>query len=142
MDIYSTNMRREALLKFAEALGSRRSALMRDECGDWRIEGNRGHIYAVPGALEQPHTPGFQIYFGGVVVEKGWLNTKREVAFAKVMQDGDIDGCMFMDRLPIKGEAEVIRGRLGIPKKREVGELELERLRTQIAGFNAQRVDA
>jgi hypothetical protein len=35
-----------------------------------------------------------------------------------------------------------VRGRLGVPKKREVGELELERLRTQIAGFNAQRVDA
>jgi hypothetical protein len=77
MDIYSPNMQREALLKFAEALGSRRSALMRDECGDWRIEGNRGHIYAVPGALDQPHTPGFQIYFGGAGVEKGWLNTIR-----------------------------------------------------------------
>ena len=25
-----------------------------DECGDWRIEGNRGHIYTVPGALDEP----------------------------------------------------------------------------------------
>ena len=105
-------------------------------------EGNRGHIYAVPGALDQPHTPGFQIYFGGAGVEKGWLNTKREMAFAKVMQDGDVDGCMFMGRLPTKAEAEVIRSRLGILKKREVGELELERLRTQMASFNSQRVDA
>ena len=40
---YPANMQREALLKFAEALGSRRSALMRDKCGDWRIEGNRDH---------------------------------------------------------------------------------------------------
>jgi hypothetical protein len=93
MDIYSPNMQREALLKFAEALGSRRSALMRDECGDWRIEGNRGHIYAVPGALDQPHTPGFQIYFGGAGVEKGWLNTKREMAFAKVMQETSTATC-------------------------------------------------
>ena len=68
------------------------------------------------------------------------VNTKR--AFAKVMQDGDVDGCMFMGRLPTKAEAEVIRSRLGILKKREVGELELERLRTQMASFNAQRVDA
>ena len=48
---------------------------------------------------------------------------------AKVMQDGDIDGCMLMGRLPTKAEAEVIRSRLSILKKREVGELELERLR-------------
>jgi hypothetical protein len=88
MDIYPTNMQREVLLKFAEALGSRRSALMKDECGDWRIIGKRGHIYAVPGALEEPNTSGFQIYFGGLEVEKGWLNAKREMAFAKLMQDG------------------------------------------------------
>jgi hypothetical protein len=49
---------------------------------------------------------------------------------------------MLMGRLPTKGEAEVIRSRLGILKKREVGELELERLRNQMASFNAQRVDA
>ncbi len=74
--------------------------------------------------------------------EKGWLNTKREMAFAKVTQDGDVDGCMFMARLPTEAEAKVIRSRLGILKKREVGELELERLRTQMASFNAQRVEA
>jgi hypothetical protein len=94
MDIYSPNMQREALLKFAGALGSRRSALMRDERGDWRIEGNRGHIYALPRALDELHAPGFQIYFGGEGVEKGWLNTKREMTFAKGMRDGDIDGCI------------------------------------------------
>jgi hypothetical protein len=44
------------------------------------------------------------------------------MTFAKVMQDGDIDGCRFMDRMPTKAEAEVIRARLGILKKREVGE--------------------
>jgi hypothetical protein len=142
MDIYPPSMQREALLKFAEALGSRRSALTRDECGDWRIVGKRGHIHAVPGDLDQPHTPGFQIYFGGVGIEKGWLNVKREMTFAKVMQDGDIDGLMFMGRLPTKAEAEVIRSRLGIPKKREVSERELERLRSQMASFNAQGVDA
>jgi len=25
-----------------------------DECGDRRIEGNSGHIYGVPGALDEP----------------------------------------------------------------------------------------
>jgi hypothetical protein len=128
MDIYSPNMQREALLQFAGALGSRRSALVRDECGDWRIEGNRGHIYAAPGPLDQPHTPGFQIYFGGEGVEKGWLNTKREMAFAKVTQDGDVDGCMFMGRLPTKAEAEMIRSRLAIPKRRTLSDEHRARL--------------
>ena len=44
-----------------------------------------------------------------------------------MLQDGDTDGGMLMGRLPTKDEAEVIRSRLGILKKREVGELELER---------------
>jgi hypothetical protein len=142
MDVFPPSMQRDALLNFAEARGSRRSALVRDECGDWRIEGNRGHVYAVPGALDEPSPPGFQIYFGGAEVGRAWLNTKREMAFVKVTQDGDTDGCMLMDRLPTKAEAEVIRTRLAIPKRREVGELELERLRIQMAGFNAQGVDA
>ncbi len=61
-------------------------------------------------------------------VEQGWLNTKREMAFAKVMQDGDIDGCTLMGRLPIKGEAEVIRSRLAIPKKRTLSDEHRARL--------------
>jgi hypothetical protein len=50
--------------------------------------------------------------------------------FATVTQDGDEDGCLFLDRVPTKAEAAVIRGRLRIAKKREVGEGELERLRS------------
>ena len=47
MDIYPPpTMQREALLKFAEALGSAANALRRDECGDPCINGRRGHIYA------------------------------------------------------------------------------------------------
>lgn len=85
MDIYSPtcNARHSSSSPGHWAAGAVR---MRDECGDWRIEGNRGHIYAVPRALDELHAPGFQIYFGGEGVEKGWLNTKREMAFAKVMQ--------------------------------------------------------
>jgi hypothetical protein len=44
----------EALAVFAAALGSASRALRRDECGDPRINGKRGHIYAVP--------EGFQLY--------------------------------------------------------------------------------
>jgi hypothetical protein len=39
-----------ALLAFAEACGTRASALRRDECGDWAIWGSNGHVYAFPRA--------------------------------------------------------------------------------------------
>ena len=56
---------REALIKLVEALGCWDRALRRDECGDWAVFGKLGHIYAVPGTLDQPKTEGFLIYFRG-----------------------------------------------------------------------------
>jgi hypothetical protein len=50
------------------------------------------------------------------------------MAFAKVMQDGDIDGCMLMGRLPTKAEAKVIRSRLAIPKRRMLSDEHRARL--------------
>jgi hypothetical protein len=111
---------REALAVFAQALGSAASALRRDECGDPRINGKRGHIYAVP--------EGFQLY---CVCEsrKAWTYAKRALSFAVVTQDGDEEGMLIMDRLPTTEEAEVIRGYLGINKEREYDEATLARLR-------------
>jgi hypothetical protein len=47
MDIYPPAKQRQALLRLAEALGSAWTALRREECGSWRIKGERGWIYAV-----------------------------------------------------------------------------------------------
>jgi hypothetical protein len=44
MEIFPPTKQRSALLEFASAIGSRSRALRRDECGDWRINGKRGHI--------------------------------------------------------------------------------------------------
>jgi hypothetical protein len=116
---------REAILKFAEALGSRDAALRRDECGDPRIEGRRGHIYAVPG--------GFMLYAVRAAGDEGtshwWTNTKAEMAFAKVKNDGDAEGAFFLDRLPTAAEAGIIRARLLIPKKAEYSDEVLARKR-------------
>jgi hypothetical protein len=46
-EIYPALVQRPVLLAMAERLDSRASALRRDECGDWRINGLDGHIYAV-----------------------------------------------------------------------------------------------
>ena len=124
---------REKLLAFAEALGCRDAALRRDECGDWRIKGRFGHVYAAP--------EGFQIYFRGAdefeepKSSQGWTYAKRAMAFAKVMQDGDAEGILLLDRLPTSDEAEIIRGKLQIAKKRELSDEELARLRRQ--GFHS-----
>jgi hypothetical protein len=47
-DRYPPTMQRPALLELVKALGCRDAAFRRDECGDWRISGKFGHIYAVP----------------------------------------------------------------------------------------------
>ena len=51
-DVYSAAAQRRALFALMPSLGCRDLALRRDECGDWRINGSHGHIYAVPGHIE------------------------------------------------------------------------------------------
>jgi hypothetical protein len=141
-DIYPPKVQREALLKLVEALGCRDSALRRDECGDWTVKGRYGDIYAAPGTTAHglPPGEGFQIYFRGAeefgepLSSKGWTY-ERALLFCKVTQDGDDEGMLSLDRLPTEMEAALIRDKLGIPKKREIGEAELERLRAMGAEY-------
>jgi hypothetical protein len=51
------------------------------------------------------------------------------MSFAKVTQDGDEDGCLFLDRLPTKTEAATIRDKLAIPKRVDLGAGSLAALR-------------
>jgi hypothetical protein len=129
METYAPTKQRLALLKLAKALTSRDSALRRDECGDWRIEGSSGHVYAVPGTLDQPYRPGFMLYVM-TGSPKAWTFAKRALAFAKVINDGDEEGAFVMRRLPSADEAALIRRYCGIRKRREVSEAELDRLRS------------
>lgn len=138
-DIYPPTKQREALLHFRLALNCRDNALRRDECGDWRINGRQGHIYAVP--------EGFQLVFfarNGVNEFDGdgphiedYFKAKRDLIFCRLAQDGTGEGIFMLDRQPTETEAETIRGALVIPKKRHMSEAELERLRA--TGF-AKRV--
>ena len=136
METYAPTKQRLALLKLAKALTSRDSALRRDECGDWRIEGSSGHVYAVPGTLDQPNRPGFMLYIM-TGSPKAWTFAKRALAFAKVINDGDEEGAFVMRRLPSADEAALIRRYCGMPKRREVSDAELDRLRS--VGFALRR---
>ena len=136
-DIHPPAKQRAALLGLVEALGCRDASLRKDECGDPRIVGKLGSIYAVPG--------GFQLYFRGAsefeepTSSQGWTWCKKALAFAKVTNDGDGEGMLFLDRLATAAEGETIRAKLMIAKKREVSEAELERLRS--LGFRPHSAD-
>jgi hypothetical protein len=84
-------------------------ALGRDSCGDWAIKGKRGIIYA--------DANGFLIVSAGNSVRR-WANTKKRLAFCRVTQDGDDEGCLRIDHLPTPAEADLIRDALGIKRKR------------------------
>jgi hypothetical protein len=135
-DIYPPTRQREALLRLIEALGCWDRALRRDECSDWMLKGKYGHIYAIPGTLDRPKAEGFQIYFRGApefeepTNSQAWTWTKKLLdPFCEVTNDGDTEGILFLDRLPTKEEAEVIRDKLGIRKRTEYDEETLARKR-------------
>jgi len=58
-----------------------------------------------------------------------WTYTKRRLAFCRVTQDGDDEGCLHLQQLPTAEQAEVVRDVLGIRKRAELGPEELERRR-------------
>jgi hypothetical protein len=120
-------MRLYQLRKLAAAIGSRNNALRRDECGDGRIEGQRGWIYAVPGTRQRPDRAGFQIYCAPGSA-RAWASAKKAMAFAELAQDGDEEGLLLLARLPTPHEAAILRDKLGIAKKRDISDAERGRL--------------
>jgi hypothetical protein len=84
--------------------------------GDHGIRGKFGHIYAdgagfllcITAKNERDQSP------------RRWTNIKRRLAFCRLMQDGDDEGCLRLDRLPTPVEAVLIREALGIKRKRHL----------------------
>jgi hypothetical protein len=133
-DLYPPSKQRPALLAFASALGSSAMALRRDECGDWRIVGGDGHVYAIPG--------GFQ-FWCSAGSKRAWSAAKGALSFAELKQDGDDEGVHFLDHLPTSGEAEAIRRYLGVRKRRDVSEEQLAELRSRsgiLRGFRGEKL--
>jgi hypothetical protein len=125
MDIFPPAKQRPALLALRDALGCRDNALRRDECGDWRIEGRSGHIYAVPGSLDRP---GFQIFIADTA--RWWANAKAALkSFTDLANDGDDEGSLLLDRLPAFAEAAILRHYVGLAKKAEYSDEVLARKR-------------
>ncbi len=111
---------RAALTAFAKAIGAR-TKLGQDEAGNPRIDGRRGAVYVLPATVAPGRKPIFQIYFAGSV--QSWRFAKEAIGrFGKLTNGGDTDGMFTLDHLPTKFQGEVLRDKLVIPKRREVGE--------------------
>jgi hypothetical protein len=113
VDLYPPTKQRAALKKLAAALNFSSTALRIDECGDPRINGSHGHVYAVP--------KGYQMF---VMTEttRQWTAAKKALSFASTWNDGDEEGSLILDRLPSASEAEAIRRYVGIRKRRSMSD--------------------
>jgi hypothetical protein len=98
----------EALLT---ALNASPLAMRRDECGDRSITGKSGHIFA--------DGLGYPLYVRGESA-RHWGFVKKRLAFCRLNQDGDDEGCLHLDHLPTPAEAALIREALGIGRKRRM----------------------
>jgi hypothetical protein len=142
-DKYPPTVQRPELLKLVEALGCRPKALRRDECADWHIVGKQGWIHAVPDGFHLVYFArnGVNEWDGDGPHIEDYIRAKRGLIFCRLVQDGTGEGIFFLDRLPTAEEAEVIRDILVVPKKREVSEETLERLRASGFGKRPQTDD-
>jgi hypothetical protein len=114
---------RASLKALLAALDASEVALKRDlvrsegRAGDWAIYGKLGHVYGDGDG-----------YLLCVVADderdqsvRRWTNVKARLAgICRVTQDGDDEGCLYLDRLPASHEAGVIREALGIKRKRQL----------------------
>jgi len=96
---------KERLRQLREALHGAFRSLGHDKCGDWCLLGSRGHIYR--------DGSGWLLY---VRCRSGmhWTWTKKRLAFCRLTQDGDDEGCLHLDRLPSAAEADEIRQVIGL----------------------------
>jgi hypothetical protein len=126
---------RARLLDLAAALDASEKGLRRDECGDWSLYGNCGHIYV--------DCAGFLlvVYSDSASSQpsRHWTWAKRRLSFCRVTQDGDDEGCLHLDRLPAADEAAAIRDILGIRKRRSLSLETLAALNDQITAIQARK---
>lgn len=106
---------------------------------DWQITGKRGHVladgtgwvlYVTTAERDERNIDGKLRCYGS---SRRWTFVKRELAFAKLKQDGDDEGCFFLDRLPTSDEAEAIRDAIGLRKRRHLSPNEIEARKSLLA---------
>jgi hypothetical protein len=85
-------------------------ALRRDDCGAWRINGERGHIYT------WADSKSWVLYVQGRSA-RVWSAAQKKLAFCRVTQNGDNEGCLRLFGLPTPEQAKAIREVVGIRRR-------------------------
>ena len=68
----------------------------------------------------------------GCETVRQWSAAKAAMKpFTDITRDGDIEGAFFLDRLPTRDEAEIIRNYVGLRKRREDSEEALAGVRSR-----------
>jgi hypothetical protein len=113
----SAGRRREAKLTDKQHLEAMLTALdasprALERIGDWQIVGNNGHIMT--------DGRGFVFYVSTSESPRRWTGIKKRLGFCRLTQDGDDEGCLYLERLPKADEAVLIREAIGIRKRRHL----------------------
>jgi hypothetical protein len=113
----SAGRRREAKLtdkQHLEAMLTALDASLRalERIGDWQIVGNNGHIMT--------DGRGFVFYVSTSESPRRWTGIKKRIGFCRLTQDGDDEGCLYLERSPKADEAVLIREAIGIRKRRHL----------------------
>lgn len=101
------------LEKLSEHLSTSEDRIRLDDCGDWNIFGRRGHIFT---------DSKLWYIFVAETTKRKWSAIKAKLKFMEVSQDGDDEGIMKLERMPLQEEAEAIREVLGLNKRPELTE--------------------
>ena len=127
--------RREELMPMMDMLDAASSALRRDECGDYRINGSRGHIF--PWGDGQTWWVMFSTRS-----KQHWTWTKKRLPFVQITQDGDEEGAGRMGSTNPE-QAALIREICGIRKRPDYSADSLAEFKSRLpSGGTVARFDA
>jgi hypothetical protein len=70
-----------------------------------------------------------------------WSGAKSKLSFCRVTQDGDWEGCLYLDRLPAPHEAAAIRETLGIRKRRTITDEARAQLEANLKSTKSPKLD-
>jgi hypothetical protein len=124
------------------ALDASPIALGRPNCrgwvGDYQITGKLGHVltdgagfllYVTTPERDRRDPDGRVRTYGS---SRRWNNVKRQLIFARLIQDGDDEGVLRLDRLPTEAEAGAVRDCLGIRRRRHLSPEALAQARSAL----------